>query len=53
MEQYRLYRRVKDEQDARWLSTTKGKLDYILTVLELNLTDPGLTKYEYRVSRYG
>jgi len=51
MEQYRLYRRINNEKDAKWLSTTKGKLDYILTVLELNLTDPELTEFEYRVVR--
>ena len=47
---YRLSRRIKSSED-KWLSCTAGELDFILTVLELNLTSPELKNYEYKIER--
>lgn len=34
-----------------WLSCTVGDLNYILTVLELNLSSAELESYEYKIER--
>ena len=48
LDKYRLSRRVKNT-DMDWLSCTVGELNYILTVLELNLTSSELSEYEYKI----
>lgn len=48
MEQKYLLSR-RDKGSTEWLSSTKGEIDYILTVLRLNLESPGLKGREYKI----
>lgn len=50
MQQYMLSRKLNDQSDSEWKSCTKGELDYILTVLRLNLESPELKGREYKIS---
>lgn len=47
---YMLYRREKNNVEANWRSSTEGELDYILTVLKLNLESPELQDREWRIT---
>jgi hypothetical protein len=50
MDKYLLSRKFKDQEDSEWKSSTKGELDYILTVLKLNLESSELQGREYKVT---
>jgi hypothetical protein len=39
----------KSSKELMWKPTTKGDLEYILEVLELNLKTPGLNQFEWKV----
>ncbi|WP_442637945.1 hypothetical protein [Rossellomorea marisflavi] len=47
---YMLSRRVKTDVEANWKNSTEGELDYILTVLKLNLESPELQDREWRIT---
>lgn len=47
---YMLSRREKNNVEANWRSSTEGELDYILTVLKLNLESPELQDREWRIT---
>lgn len=50
MQKYLLSRKFKDQSDSDWKSCTKGELEYILTVMKLNLESPELQGREYKIT---
>ncbi|MBN6887753.1 hypothetical protein ACUXCC_002945 [Cytobacillus horneckiae] len=49
-QKYMLSRRKYNDSDSDWKTGTKGEIEYILTVLELNLESPELHDLEWRIT---
>jgi len=50
MKEYLLSRKTKDELE--WKTSTKGDVNYILTVLKLNLESPELRGREWKIESF-
>lgn len=50
MQKYILSRKLKNQSDVEWKSSTKGELEFVLAVLKLNLQSPELKGIEYKIT---